>query len=206
MDKPDWRGPLAEAFARASAYLESLPERPVRGAAGLAELRTALDGPLPETPTDPREVVAALADAAEPGVLAVSSGRFFGFVIGGATPAALAADWLTSTWDQNAGLYACGPPAAVVEEVAARWLTELLRLPPQTSVGFVTGAQMANATGLAAARHEVLRRHGWDVEADGLCGAPRIQVLAGADRHSTIDRALRLLGIGTSAIVPIDTD
>jgi glutamate/tyrosine decarboxylase-like PLP-dependent enzyme len=127
-------------------------------------------------------------------------------VFGGATPAALAADWLTTVWDQNAGLYAAAPAAAVVEEVAANWLVELFGLPSGTSVGFVTGAQMANFTGLAAARHEVLRRTGWDVESQGLIGAPPIRVLAGAERHDTIDRALRFLGLGTNCIVPIDVD
>jgi glutamate/tyrosine decarboxylase-like PLP-dependent enzyme len=127
-------------------------------------------------------------------------------VFGGATPASLAADWLTTAWDQNAGLYAASPAAAVVEDVTARWLAELFGLPGSTSVGFVTGAQMANFTALAAARHEVLRRAGWDVERDGLIGAPPIRVLAGAERHDTIDRALRFLGLGTNCIVPIAVD
>jgi glutamate/tyrosine decarboxylase-like PLP-dependent enzyme len=151
-------------------------------------------------------VVADLAEGVEEGLLPSGSGRFFGFVFGGATPAALAADWLTTAWDQNAGLYAAAPAAAVVEEVAADWLKSLLSLPKQTSVGFVTGAQMANFTALAAARHEVLKRAGWDVERDGLIGAPKIRVLAGAERHDTIDRALRFLGLGTNCIVPIDVD
>ena len=206
MEKPDWTGPLAEAFARSSAYLASLPDRPVMGPATVHDLRAALGGPLPEEPSDPRIVVASLADAVEPGLIATGSGRFFGFVIGGATPAALAADWLTSTWDQNAGLYACGPPAAVAEEVAGGWLTELLRLPSHSSVGFVTGAQMATVTGLAAGRHAVLRQYGWDVESQGLAGSPRVRVLAGEDRHNTIDRAMRFLGLGTSSLVPIELD
>ncbi len=206
MQEPDWKGALDEAFLRASTYLASLPNRPVAGSAGLYELRAALDGPLPERPSDPADVIAALADAVEPGLLAVSSGRFFGFVIGGATPAALAADWLTTTWDQNAGLYVGGPPAAVVEEVAGRWLAELFTLPAHVSLGFVTGAQMANVTGLAVARHEVLRRQGWDVEVDGLVGAPPVRVFVGGERHVTIDRALRLLGIGTAAITSVEVD
>jgi glutamate/tyrosine decarboxylase-like PLP-dependent enzyme len=202
----DWKGPLGEAFDRATTYLEGLPERQVGPRATAAELREALAHPLPQHKTDPREVIAHLAKGVEDGLLPSGSGRFFGFVFGGATPAALAADWLTTVWDQNAGLYAAAPAAAVVEEVAASWLVELFGLPPKTSVGFVTGAQMANFTGLAAARHAVLKQHQWDVERDGLIGAPPIRVLAGAERHDTIDRALRFLGLGTNCIVPIDVD
>ncbi|HYU86426.1 MAG TPA: pyridoxal-dependent decarboxylase [Kribbellaceae bacterium] len=211
MQVPDWDGPLTEAFEQASRYLEGLPQRPVgpraAGAGSLGdELRTALGGPLPEGPADPRAVVRSLAEAADRGLLPSGSGRFFGFVFGGATPAALAADWLASTWDQNAGLFAASPAGSVVEQVTADWLTELLGLPDGVSVGFVTGAQMANFTCLAAARHEVLRRAGWDVEHDGLAGAPRIRVLAGTERHDTIDRALRFLGIGTGCIEEIPSD
>jgi glutamate/tyrosine decarboxylase-like PLP-dependent enzyme len=206
MYEPDWRAALDEAYAQALTHLHELPKRRVDATAALAELRAAFGGPVPEGPTAPREVVAHLARAAAPGLIATGSGRFFGFVFGGATPAALAADWLTSTWDQNAGLYAAAPAASVAEEVAAGWLLDLLHLPATASVGFVTGAQMASFTGLAAARHELLRRAGWDVEADGLAGAPPIRVLAGADRHDTIDRALRFLGVGTRAIVPVPVD
>ncbi|HET6741988.1 MAG TPA: aminotransferase class V-fold PLP-dependent enzyme [Kribbella sp.] len=202
----DWDGPLTEAFERATTYLAGLPERRVGPRATAAELQAALGGPLPTGPTDPREVVAQLADGVDDGLLPSGSGRFFGFVFGGATPASLAADWLTTAWDQNAGLYAASPAAAVVEDIAASWLIELFGLPATTSVGFVTGAQMANFTGLAAARHEVLRRAGWDVERDGLIGAPPIRVLAGAERHDTIDRALRFLGLGTSCIESIAVD
>ncbi|WP_433165885.1 pyridoxal phosphate-dependent decarboxylase family protein [Kribbella sp. CA-247076] len=202
----DWEGPLGEAFERATTYLKGLPERPVGPRATAGELREALGGSLPQHTTDPQQVIAHLAKGVEEGLLPSGSGRFFGFVFGGATPAALAADWLTTVWDQNAGLYAASPAAAVVEEVAAEWLVELFGLPKGTSVGFVTGAQMANFTGLAAARHAVLRDHGWDVERDGLIGAPPIRVLAGAERHDTVDRALRFLGLGTSCIVPIPVD
>lgn len=206
MRVPDWDGPLAEAHERAAGYLAGLPERPVGPRATADELRAALGGPMPDGPVDPRKVVAALADGVEGGLLPSGSGRFFGFVFGGTTPAALAADWLTSVWDQNAGLYAASPAAAIVEEVAAGWLTSLFGLAPETSVGFVTGGQMANFTGLAAARNAVLHRAGWDVEADGLIGAPRIRVLAGAERHDTIDRSLRYLGLGTSCIEPVAVD
>ena len=206
MDRPDWKSALGEAFAQALSYLDGLPDRPVHPAADLAQLRAALGGPLPERPLDARDVVADLAAAAGPGVIASGSGRFFGFVVGGATPAALAADWLASAWDQNAGLYILGPAAAVVEEVAGAWVADLFGLPPHVSVGFVTGAQMANVTGLAAALHAVLGRAGWDVSSAGLWGAPRVRVLAGEQRHGTVDRALRFLGVGTAAIELIPAD
>ena len=144
--------------------------------------------------------------AAEPGVVGIPSGRYFGFVIGGALPAALAADWLTSSWDQNAGLVACGPSAAVVEEVAGEWLKDLLGIPASASFSFVTGCQMAHVTCLAAARHAVLERVGWDVESHGLAGSPPITVVAGDRRHVTIDRALRLLGIGSGSTRRVEVD
>jgi glutamate/tyrosine decarboxylase-like PLP-dependent enzyme len=206
MEQPDWAGPLATAYDSALAHLTGLPDRPVGASTSLEELHTALGGPLPEGPDDPAKVVAALAAAAAPGLVASPSGRYFGFVVGGANPAALAADWLTAAWDQNAGLHVLGPAAAVTEQVVGGWLTELLGLPAGASVGFVTGVQMANFTGLAAARHEMLRRAGWDVEADGLAGAPRLRVLAGEQRHDTIDRALRFLGLGRSAVEPVASD
>ena len=206
MDRPDWKAPLGTAFNHAMAYLDGLPERPVSVRASLTDLRTALGGPLPARPLPPDQVVAALAAAVEPGVVASSSGRYFGFVVGGATPAALAADWLTSVWDQNAGLYVLGPAASVVEETASAWLVELLGLPAPTSVGFVTGGQMANFTALATAVRDVLHRIGWDVDTDGLWGAPRVRVIVGEGRHGTIDRALRLLGMGTGSIVAVPMD
>ena len=206
MNEPDWKGALAEAFDHALAYFEGLPGRPIIPPATLPELRAALGGPLPEQPVEDREVVADLAMAADPGVVASGSGRFFGFVVGGTTPAALAADWLASSWDQNAGLYVLGPAASVVEEVAGEWLAELLGLPAGVSVGFVTGAQMANFTGLAIAVQEMLRRVGWDLATNGLWGAPPVRILAGQSRHGTIDRALRFLGTGAAAIVEVNAD
>jgi Pyridoxal-dependent decarboxylase conserved domain len=192
----DLRELLAETARLAADFYDSLGDRPVFPRVAADELREALGGPLPERPTDPRRVVAELAARADPGVVAEPGGRYFGFVIGGAVPAALAADWLTSTWDQNAGLYVAGPSAAVAEDVAAGWLAELLGLPADASYAFVTGGQMANFTALASARHHVLARAGWDVERDGLTGAPRIRAVVGAKRHGTIDRALRMLGLG----------
>jgi glutamate/tyrosine decarboxylase-like PLP-dependent enzyme len=193
--------------AIAADFYETLPERPVYPRATVAELQAALAAPLPEQGLPARTVIAELTAAADPGLVAEPSGRYFGFVIGGAVPASLAADWLTSTWDQNAGLFVGGPSASIVEQVAGRWLIELLGLPPDASFGFVTGAQMATFTALAAARHHVLAKAGWDVERDGLQGAPKIRVVVGAKRHGTVDRALRMLGLGApTEIVPADSE
>jgi glutamate/tyrosine decarboxylase-like PLP-dependent enzyme len=159
---------------------------------------------LPDGPLDRREVVEQLAAAADPGIVAIPSGRYFGFVIGGGLPAALAADWLTSTWDQNAGLYVAGPSASVVEEIARDWVCDLLRLPAGASIGFVTGTQMGIVTALAAARFRVLERAGWDVNRQGLAGGPPVRVLVGGKRHVTIDRALRLLGLGEPEELPAE--
>jgi glutamate/tyrosine decarboxylase-like PLP-dependent enzyme len=187
---------LARAAARASDYLESLPTRPVGGPVDLGALRSALGGPLPDGPSDPLEVIDWLAKAADPGLVASAGPRYFGFVIGGGLPAALGADWLTSAWDQNAGLYVISPAAAVAEEVAADWLLELLGLPAGTSVGFVTGATMANFTALAAARHGVLAKLGWDVERQGLQGAPPVTVVTHDGTHVSVYASLQMLGLG----------
>ena len=203
----DLRELLELTAAIAADFYETLPTRPVYPRATVAELHAALSGPLPENGLPARTVIAELAAAADPGLVAEPSGRYFGFVIGGAVPASIAADWLTSTWDQNAGLFAGGPSASIVEQVAGAWLVELLGLPRHASFGFVTGAQMANFTALAAARHHVLANVGWDVERDGLQGAPKIRVVVGAKRHTTIDRALRMLGLGTpTEVVPADAE
>jgi glutamate/tyrosine decarboxylase-like PLP-dependent enzyme len=188
----------------AADYVESLDERPVFPEVTPERLREALGGPLPDGPSDPKTVVNELVESAEPGVVALGSGRYFGFVIGGSLPAALAADWLTSTWDQNAGLYVGGPSASVVEQVTREWLVDLLGLPADASIGYVTGTQMAHVTGLAAARWHVLDAVGWDVGARGLAGAPPVRVLVGEKRHVTIDRALRLLGLGAPQVVAAD--
>jgi glutamate/tyrosine decarboxylase-like PLP-dependent enzyme len=195
---------LEQTAAMAADFLASLDERPVFPTDDADTLRAALGGPLPDEPSDPRDVIAQLRAGAEPGVVAIPSGRYFGFVIGGSVPAALAADWLTSTWDQNAGLYVAGPSAAVVEEIAGAWLRELLRLPAHASFAFVTGCQMANFTALAAARWHVLDRAGWDVNASGLTAAPPLRVLAGGKVHVTVTRALRLLGLGEPELVAAD--
>jgi glutamate/tyrosine decarboxylase-like PLP-dependent enzyme len=188
----------------AADFVDSLETRPVFPRTSVDELRKTLGGPLPDESTDPREVVEQLAAAAEPGLVATPSGRYFGFVIGGGLPAALAADWLASAWDQNAGLYVGGPSASVVEEVVRDWVVELLGLPRDASIGFITGTQMGNVTALAAARWRVLQQAGWDVGHDGLAGAPRVRVLVGDKRHVTVDRALRLLGLGAPEALPAD--
>ncbi|HZE29348.1 MAG TPA: aminotransferase class V-fold PLP-dependent enzyme [Gaiellaceae bacterium] len=200
----DSRELLRRTAEIAADYVESLGERPVFPDVTPEQLREALGGPLPQDPVEPEQVVDELVAAAEPGVVAMGSGRYFGFVIGGALPAALAADWLTSAWDQNAGLYVGGPSASVVEQVTREWLVDLLGLPADSSIGFVTGTQMAHVTGLAAARWHVLDAVGWDVGAKGLTGAPRVTVLAGEKRHVTVDRALRLLGLGAPTVVASD--
>jgi glutamate/tyrosine decarboxylase-like PLP-dependent enzyme len=200
----DVRALLQRTADLAADFLDSLEERPVFPQVSVDELHAALNVPLQDAPMDPAQVVEELAAAAEPGLVAMPSGRYFGFVIGGGLPAALAADWLTSTWDQNAGLYVGGPSASVVEQVVREWLCELLGLPADASIGFVTGTQMGSVTALAAARFRVLERAGWDVARDGLAGGPRVRVLVGEQRHVTVDRALRLLGLGAPETVAAD--
>jgi glutamate/tyrosine decarboxylase-like PLP-dependent enzyme len=197
---------LRQTADLAADFLESVPDRPVFPRVGPDELRARLGGPVPEDPTDPSSVVADLAAVGSDGAVLIPGGRYFGFVIGGSVPAALAADWLTSTWDQNAGLYVGGPTASIVEEVAGAWLADLLRIPRAKSFAFVTGTQMAHATAMAAARNHVLAEVGWDVEEKGLTGAPRIRVFAGEKAHSTFPRALRLIGLGTGSITAIPAD
>jgi glutamate/tyrosine decarboxylase-like PLP-dependent enzyme len=200
----DTRALLRRTAELAADFLDSLDDRPVFPQASPDELRDALRVPLQQEPLDPERVVEELAAAADPGLVAIPSGRYFGFVIGGGLPAALAADWLTSAWDQNAGLYVAGPSASIVEQVVREWVCDLLGLPPEASIGFVTGTQMGSVTALAAARYRVLERAGWDVARDGLAGGPRIRVLVGDQRHVTIDRALRLLGLGAPETVAAD--
>jgi glutamate/tyrosine decarboxylase-like PLP-dependent enzyme len=197
---------LARTAALAADFLDGATERPVGRPIDVASLRAILNRPLPADGTDAQTVVTELAEAADPGLVATAGPRYFGFVIGGALPAALAADWLTSAWDQNAGLYVISPAAAVAEEVAGRWLVELLRLPAGSSVGFTTGATMANFTALAAARHRVLERAGWSVEEDGLVGAPPIAVVVGDESHVTIFASLQMLGLGRGRVHRVAVD
>lgn len=191
---------LKRTKEHALSYLGSLDNRAVCATATVAELRAALARPLPETGVKAEQVIDELAHDVAGGLLASPSGRFFGWVIGGTLPAALAADWLASAWDQNAAIYACGPAAAIVEEVCGQWLKELLGIPRAASFALVTGCQMAHTTALAAARHNVLAERGWDVEHCGLVGAPPIRVLTTENRHETLVRAARILGLGDAAI------
>ncbi|HET8663108.1 MAG TPA: aminotransferase class V-fold PLP-dependent enzyme [Nocardioides sp.] len=193
---------LERAREHAMTWLGSLDERPVPPTVDTDEMVRRL-GDLPDGPTPSADVVDLLAETCEPGLVAIPSGRFFGMVIGGALPAALGADWLTSAWDQNVGLRALTPAASAAEEVAGRWLTDLLGLPVDAAVGFVTGATMANFTCLAAARDSVLRRAGLDATT-GLAGLPRVRVLVGAERHPSVDLPLRFLGLGDPDVVPAD--
>jgi glutamate/tyrosine decarboxylase-like PLP-dependent enzyme len=200
------RGALTRAAEHAFVWLDGLETRSVATTATLEEMRARLGRPLSDRGVAAVQVIDDLVADVEGGILGSQSGRFFGWVIGGGLPAAMAADWLTTAWDQNAGIHACGPAASVVEEVAAGWLKDIFGLPAETSVGFVTGTQMAHATCLAAARHAVLRDRGWDVEAKGLAGAPPIRILANADRHGSVDRAVRFMGLGSDNIVALATD
>jgi glutamate/tyrosine decarboxylase-like PLP-dependent enzyme len=195
---------LDRAAAHAARWLDSLPTRRVPATGSPEDAAARLGTTLPRTGAPPEDVVDRLVAAVEPGLMAIGSGRFFGWVMGGTLPAALAADWLVSAWDQNAGMRAATPGVVAVEETAADWLLELLGLPTGSAVGFTTGATTANLTGLAAARHRVLARAGWDVEVDGLVGGPRVRVLAGAERHGSVDLALRYLGLGMPELVAVD--
>jgi len=202
----DWRKVTDAATEATHRYLDSLPERSVYRPANPDEIRLLVDTPLPDKGTPPEAVIATLAEQLEPYVASHSSGRYYGFVIGGLHPAAYGAELLAAAWDQNAGLYAVAPGVTIAEEVAAKWILELLDLPGDSSVGFVTGGQMATFTCLAAARHSVLREAGWDVEAKGLQGAPKIHVVVKTEKHSTVPRALRYLGLGDSAAVEVPSD
>ena len=189
-----------------AAYRATLSERPVAPTVDLGALRTAFGGRLPDAPCPPGEVLDDLIAAAEGGLVTTAGPRFFGFVIGGSLAAATAADVLASGWDQCALNPVLAPAASVAEETAGSWLMDLLGIPATASVGFVTGAQQANTVGLAAARHHVLTGAGWDVERDGLAGAPRVRVVASVERHATIDRSLRLLGFGTALVETVTAD
>ena len=195
---------LDRAATHARTWLDSIADRPVRPSASADELTAVFGGPLPAGGSDPGEVVELLATGAERGLMAIQSGRFFGWVMGGTLPAALAADWLVSAWDQNAGMRHATPAVVALEEVAGTWMKQLLGLPGGADVGFVTGATMANFTGLAAARGATLSRAGWDVSTRGLTGGPAVHVLVGAQRHDSVDLALRYLGLGRPTVVAAD--
>ena len=197
---------LNVAAAHAAKYLESLPERPIAPQVPLAELQRRLAKPLPEQGVADEAVIDELVRDCDGGLMGSAGGRFFGWVIGGTLPAALAADWLTSTWDQNAASNVTAPAEAVVEQVCGEWIKQLLGLPDSASFALVTGCQMAHTTALASARHKLLRDRGWDVEARGVSGAPPIRILTTENRHESILRAARVLGIGTDAVKYVRAD
>ena len=197
---------LESAAERAITYLEGLDDRPVAPSAAAVAGLSALDEPLPERPTPPEEVIRQLDEVCSPATMAMAGPRFFGFVIGGSLPVALAANWLAGAWDQNSALYNVTPATAELERVALRWLLDLFGLPATCGGGFVTGATVANFTALAAARHGVLARAGWDVEADGLIGAPPVTIVVGDEAHPTLFKALGLVGLGRKRVVRVPAD
>jgi glutamate/tyrosine decarboxylase-like PLP-dependent enzyme len=200
----DYEQALANAHTQALAWLRSLDSRRIGPRTDVDGILSSIAGPMPDGGLPPADVVDLLGRVAEPGLMAMPSGRFFGWVIGGTLPAAMAADWLVSAWDQNTGLRYGTPTTAALEQVAGEWLLDLLGLPAGADVGFTTGATMANFVGLGSAREAVLRRTGWDVGRDGLTGAPRVSVLVGAERHDAVDAALRYLGLGAPIPVAVD--
>jgi glutamate/tyrosine decarboxylase-like PLP-dependent enzyme len=204
--KSQFQPVLDRVLLHALTYLENLDRSPASASAPFQELRARFDRPLADSGVDAVTVIDEMARDASGGVLGSAGGRFFGWVIGGSVPAALAADWLASTWDQNAAIHACGPAVALMEEIAGKWLKELLRLPHEASFALTTGSQLAHLTGLAAARHALLARHDWDVERRGLAGAPQIRILSSNQRHGSIERAVRLLGLGHENVIDLPVD
>lgn len=203
MNNSPYQPVLQQAYAYALEYLGNLEHAPVAATAAYQELKSRLGRPLNDQALDADQVIADLIKDTAGGVLGSAGGRFYGWVHGGSVPAALAADWITAAWDQNAPLYASAPAEAVIEEIVGQWLKELLGLPAGASFALVTGSQMAHATCLAAARHFLLAKHGWDVEHKGLAGAPQIRMLAGSQRHGSIERAVRLLGLGVGNLLDL---
>jgi glutamate/tyrosine decarboxylase-like PLP-dependent enzyme len=203
---PDYRDALDRAVRHASSYLENINRRPVGAAASHDSLLKSLRRPLADEGASPKQIIDELAYASDPGIVASGGGRFFAWVIGGALPSAVAADWLVAAWDQNAALYACGPAAAVVEEVAGEWLKDILGLPAHASFAFTGGCQMAHITCLIAARHALLERAGWDVAEKGTAGGPSIKIFSSSQSHASFDRAARLLGFGRANLVRLESD
>ncbi len=194
------------AAEHALKYLDTVGTRPVRATVTSEQLHRQLSEPLAEHGEDPLKVIEALAEAARDGTVATQGPRYFGFVVGGSLPVATAADWLVSAWDQNAAVYVLSPFAAVIEQIVSDWVRDIVALPASWSLGYVSGGQMANFTGLAAARHHVLQRVGWDVEADGLFAAPPIDLIVSEESHYTISTSLRMLGLGANRVRRVPTD
>ncbi|MBN1315879.1 MAG: hypothetical protein JXA42_10440, partial [Anaerolineales bacterium] len=197
---------LLDAAWRAIQYRSTINQRPVTPTPEALQHLESLDELFPEQSTDPGEVIRLLDEIGSPATMATAGGRFFGFVVGGSLPATVAANWLATAWDQEAGQEVTAPIGAALENVCTRWLVELFSLPASTGVGFVTGATMANFAGLAAARHALLQREEWDVERDGLFGAPPITVVVGDQVHASVLKALGLLGLGRERVVRVPTD
>ena len=197
---------LHDAAGRAVRYLNTLDQRGVAPSPAAVARLGELDHPLPDTPTDPQTVLQLLDDIGSPATMVNAGGRFFGFVNGGALPATVAANWLAGAWDQNAGLVVLSPIAARLEEITLAWMTDLLNLPAGTGGGFVTSATMANFTGLAAARHALLAKRGWNVEEQGLFGAPEIKVVVGDEVHVSVLKALSMVGMGRERVIRVPVD
>ena len=197
---------LSETAERAARYLGGLSNRSVAPAPQQIGVLEGLAGPLPEAPTDPEKILALLDDLGSPATVASAGGRYFGFVVGGTLPAALAANWLAGAWDQNAALQVMSPVAAKLEEIVLQWMLDLLGLPPAAAAGFVTGTTMANFTALAAARTALLHRAGWNVEEDGLFSAPPLHIVVGEEVHVSLLKALSMLGLGRSRVTRVAAD
>lgn len=197
---------LSDAATRAARYLSGVNSRPVAPTAASVARLDELGGPLPVGPTDPAKLLSLLDDVGSPATVATTGGRYFGFVIGGTLPAALAANWLAGAWDQNAAMQVMSPVAAKLEEIVQGWVLDLLGLPAGSAAGFVTGTTMANFSGLAAARSALLHRAGWNLEDEGMFGAPPIQVVVGEEVHVSVLRALTMLGLGRSRVVTVPAD
>src|SRR3954470_7080404 len=202
----DLRALLTETLERSDRYLQSLDTRPVSPRPDAVAALKKLDVPLQNDPIDAKQVIRELDELVTPATMAMSGPRFFGFVIGGSLPAALAANWLASAWDQNTGLYNSTPGTSHLEQVSLRWLLDLLDLPRESAGAFVTGTTVAHITALAAARHSVLAKAGWDVEANGLFGAPEVTVITGAEAHPTLYKALGVIGFGRTRVVKVPVD
>ena len=200
------RNLLQAAAERATRYFDQLDERSVAPSPEAIAQLERFDEPLPDQPTDPETVLRMLDEIGSPATVASAGRRYFGFVTGGSLPAALAANWLAGAWDQNGVLFVASPVAVTLEEIALRWLVDVLRLPRGTGAAFVTGTTMANMTALAAARHAVLKGAGWDVEANGLFGAPPVMVVVSAETHPTLFRGLGLVGLGRKRVVTVPVD
>ncbi len=197
---------LHSAYERALRYREGLPTRHVFPTPDAIRALSGLDEPLPDHPTDPNEVLALLDELGSPATVTMAGGRYFGFVNGSSIPATLAANWLATAWDQNVALGVMSPIAEKLEHVTTRWMVDLLGFPPETVIGFVTGATMANFTGLAAARHAILEKQGWNVETQGLFGAPEIKVVVGEEVHVSLLKALGMLGLGRERVIRVPVD